>query len=317
MTTKSQPEGGKPETPFFGWKDVRACCLLVALLPVSWLIPERHWKHFVRLLVLVRRTILRDRSTSIEHIRDMVGNALPAMDASDVVDNWHVHSFTERLQTLRCYRPGGWQPALRLTGQKHVDEAVRQGRGAILWFAPSVHYKLPPKMALAMAGYRFDYLSKSGHGFSDTRWGTRFLNPIQVKVENRLLCERIVIWPGAEREAFDRLKTRLDQFKMVGITALGAGRRSHWIPTLDGRIRFATAPAALALRMNLPLIPVLTARQRDGSYAVTVEAPLNGEVSGDMAADIDAMLSRFGRIMEEYALSYPDQFWWSELTSRG
>jgi hypothetical protein len=53
------------------------------------------------------------------------------------------------VQILRELCPARWTPRLALDGADHVDRALAQGRGAVLWVAHFCFNALASKMALA------------------------------------------------------------------------------------------------------------------------------------------------------------------------
>lgn len=302
-----------PAVPMLAWKDLRTCLLLLLSLPISWLVPERWWPVAGRLFARVRQAIKRDRVARTKHIEAVAGDRRLAMAPGDAADRRIAHDFVERLQMLRCYRPGGWTPAIQLEGREYLDQAVASGSGTILWFMPSSYSTSVSKMAVGAVGVPLRYLSRFTHNLSATWWGARLLNPIRMGVENRYLAERLVIRPGTERETFAAMKTRLSDGATVGVTVNRTGRRIQDIPFLNGHLRLATAPAALSVQLGVRLIPVTTARREDGSFIVTVHAPLTVPDPDDLAGSIEKMLLQYGDLAASYALSHPDQFWWQDV----
>lgn len=296
-------------------KDLRTCLLLLLSLPISWLLPELWWPAVGHFFAQARNTIKRDRAARAAHIERMAGDGGLAMAPGDAVDRRIVNEFVERLQMLRCYRPGGWTPTVRLEGRANLDRAATGATGAILWFMPSSYSTSVSKMALHAAGVRLCYLSRFTHNLSGTKWGARLLNPIRMHVEDRYLTERLIIRPGTERETFAALKTRLCGGATVGITVSHTGRRYQDIPFLNGRLRLATGPAALSLQLGVPLIPVTSARHDDGRFVVTVHAPLTAPDPDDLSGSIDCMLRQYGELAASHALRHPDQVWWQELAT--
>ena len=301
--------------PPIGIKDLRVAFVLLIGFPLSWLIPERHWGPAARLFMRIRDIVRQDRASRIRHIRSVAGAHALAAAPEQCADQYYANVFLDRLQLFRCYRPDGWNPSWRLDGREHIDRAVGDGRGIILWFAPSSFYSTVSKRAVFEAGHLMHYLSRYLHNLTDTTWGARWLNPVRTAVENRYIAERLVIWPGAERETFDGLVARLQEHKIVGLAVGNSARRVHEVPFLDGRLPIATAPAALSIRLGAPLIPVFTVREGDGSYTVTVSAPLAAPDSEDLPRAIESVLTQYRDVLEPYFLRYPDQFRWHEVLS--
>jgi hypothetical protein len=88
--------------------------------------------------------------------------------------------------------PGRWSPAIRIEGLDGLREALRRGRGAIVWCDQFIAQTIIGKRALFEAGIEAHQVSVNFHGFSESKFGLNVLNPPLVKVENRFLKSRIV-----------------------------------------------------------------------------------------------------------------------------
>ncbi|TGT21704.1 hypothetical protein EN815_34795, partial [Mesorhizobium sp. M4B.F.Ca.ET.172.01.1.1] len=83
-----------------------------------------------------------------------------------------------------------WTPAIRLEGLEGLREALRKGRGAIIWCDQFTAQTIMGKRALHEAGLDAHQVSAQYHGFSPSQFGFRVINPPLVKVENRFLKSR-------------------------------------------------------------------------------------------------------------------------------
>src|SRR3954447_21903708 len=130
------------------------------------------------------------------------------------------------LEILRTYRPGGWQPVLRLEGEDRLHRALTGGKGAVLWVAHFSSNALATKMALGGSGFRVWHISRPEHGFSKSRFGIRWLNPIRVRAERRHLAGRIAFDRAHPIKAMVAARRALQSGDVVSIPA-GAweGRR--------------------------------------------------------------------------------------------
>lgn len=74
-------------------------------------------------------------------------------------------------------------------------------------------------------------------------------------------------------------------------------------------------PASLSLNTNAPLLPVLTIRNRGGSYDVIVDDPIE-HPPGLSRRDAERMVTEtFGRILEQRVRSCPEQWCWTHRAS--
>ena len=122
------------------------------------------------------------------HVELLLQDRGTGMRPCEIVRGQDAHRYLERLQLLRLYRPGGWNPQIRLEGDQHVEKALEAGNGAILWICPSSFHRQVSKMAFSEAGYRVNHLSRYFHGFNTASWfGRRCLNLIRTRQEERYL----------------------------------------------------------------------------------------------------------------------------------
>jgi lauroyl/myristoyl acyltransferase len=295
--------------PGFDLKDLGLIGLLPALAALAFATPERVWPALADRLAGLR---LRLRGARAAAELDRIGAvvAAPQLGLSPAAC-WRAHlanNYLGWMQLLRCYHPCGWQAAIRLEGRAEIDVALSQGKGAILWVTQLAFSDLVTKRALHQAGYAVSHLSRDTHGFSETRFGRRWLNPIKTVVEGRYLAERLVM---TDRDGIDPLREltlRLEQNRLVSSTVAPTGRRTGRVRFLGGQIRIATGVLALAWRTGAPVLPVFTLRRPDGVFVTRIEPALVPDRRLERAAAIEAMLAAYGALLEVNVLCSPDQF---------
>jgi len=222
--------------------------------------------------------------------------------------------YEQQLQYLREYRPGGWRPRIRLLGREHIEKALEDGCGGILWVGPFLHSNLVVKKGLQQAGFTISHLSVYNHGLSDTRFGLRFINPIKIKVENRYLEERIIIPPGRELGYIRKLERRLRENELVSITCRTVGHKRIEQPILNGKIQLATGAPSFALATRAALLPVFTIRKAAGSFEIIIEPPLELPKAESRHEAVKLLLNRYVQLVESYMVRYPTLFSrWADL----
>jgi lauroyl/myristoyl acyltransferase len=224
----------------------------------------------------------------------------------------HAVKLESRLQILRAAWPDDWSPEVTLEGRSHLDRVLSVGRGAVLWihrFRPFVHL-----VALSQAGVRIYRPSAWYHGyFNRSRFGLRYLNPVQTRAEDRY-GERVVVVEG-QLAHLRVLVARLAANQVVGFYAdLREQRRSVPVPLLGGIIRFSTTAATLARQARAPLLPVFAIGEGAGRFRVIVEAPLPLEAGDSGRQGIEQAITSGATVLEKYIRRYPDQWsGWSQL----
>jgi lauroyl/myristoyl acyltransferase len=287
-----------------GWSDVQVTAILLAMGLVSWLCPIDRLLSAARLLRKLKPSRVNGQADAAS------AASLPpvlAMQQSAHVDRL----YEARMQMLALHRPRRrWKPNIRWHGLEYLQAALDRGSGAILWDGNFVYRTLITKMAFQQAGYPFVQLSRQGHGFSDTPYGIRYLNPYAIAIEDRYLAERIFI---SDDQTLDHLRKRLAENKVVGILVWHKGRRTVEVPFLkEGAIRIATGPIYLSHTSGAPLIPVFTTRDEDGVYDLTVGPPLDvpaaSEVPSGFRLDYKGIVRSYVNMLEPHVLRHPDQF---------
>jgi len=304
--------GKRPEKEerLISLKDLVLAAAIPGLAVGGWLLPDKACLGICRAIVWIMwRLSPRRYAEQAEIFHTYLRGRCSEAEIDAVTrDSASLRQF-ERILLLRFYRPGGWRPRVRLQGREHLEQALQQGRGAILWVKPAAFADIMTKVACHEAGYDAYHLSRHTHGgFSVTRFGLRFLNPIRTRIERRNLAERVMIVPEDPRAATAQLSQRLSENKVVSITVGAAANRLTEVPFLNGSIPLAGGAANLALKADAPLLPVFTERRPDGSFVTTIEPPLQVPTEGAHSEKITAMLMGYPAVMEPYFLRLPEQF---------
>lgn len=180
------------------------------------------------------------------------------------------------LPVLRTYRPGGWRIETRVASSEHLDAALAAGNGAILWVHRDTYAtNLAGIIALKRAGYTVHQLTRPGHGFGESAFQRRWLNPVVHRAEARWLGGHLMLPEGAELGALRALRARLAANGVVSIIALRGPARRRMVVEVDGESwRFPSGPVTLARHSGAPLLPVFVKQARAGLFEITIEPPV-------------------------------------------
>ncbi|KPK96624.1 MAG: hypothetical protein AMJ95_13150 [Omnitrophica WOR_2 bacterium SM23_72] len=72
---------------------------------------------------------------------------------------------------------------------------------------------------------------------------------------------------------------------------------------------FPQGPAALSLKTGAPIVPGFMLRNKDDSYTLFIEKPIEFTPSGDKEKDLRELIQRYIIIFEDYIRRYPDQWY--------
>ncbi len=282
---------------------------------IAWALPERYWRRLCASFApLSLRMLSPDPERTKRAIGETLGDRPVACSPETIVRNLAAADIETTFQCLRDYRPGGWNAALRLRGQAHIEAALERGNGVILWISEFSFRSLPTKMAFHRAGIPVSHLSHPRHGFSGTRFGMAVLNPVRSAREDRYLAERVMLSLDGPIGAMRVLRRRLRENRVVSITVGGAARHPVSVPFLDGNLELATGAPDLAFRTKAVLLPVFSVRDEAGLITVEVTPPLEVPVSVPRAEAMEVVMKRFAQVFETWILKYPDQWMgWFDL----
>jgi lauroyl/myristoyl acyltransferase len=282
---------------------------LLFMTAFSWAVPERLWGRFAGLCApLAVRFLPVGPNSLVERIRRMAGQKLPLSSPEALAGEVVAGFVEENMQLLKSYRPDGWEPEIRLLGEEHIAAALASGHGAVLWVGNFTYYSLTAKIALHRAGFAVSHFSDPAHGFSRTRFGMRFLNPIRTRIEELYLKERVIADPGIPVRALKRLHQCLEANGIVSIAARGRALRPEHVPFLEGSFTLGSGAPNIAAATGAALLPVFTIYEKDGSFTVTVEPPLNLSKDKPRREALDCVFRQYAARLEHYVLKHPQQW---------
>jgi len=185
-------------------------------------------------------------------------------------------------------------------GWEHVDALLAEGRGAIVVTGHIGNWEL-----LAA------YFGNKGIpvGAIARRMGDPQLNDLIVEFRAQNGVETILREsPSAGRQILKVLKGK-------GVLAMlidqDTRAPSISVPFFGRPARTPVAAAALAVRRNLPAVPVFARRRPEGGHRLTVLPPIYPPESGDRNQDILQLTSAFSRILEDRIRHNPSEWvWW-------
>ncbi len=215
--------------------------------------------------------------------------------------------YEQRLQLMRFYPFGNWDPVIRTPGIEHIWQSLEKGKGVVLWVVPFHNGGLFAKMGLSRAGVPVCHLSRPGHGFSATRFGIRVLNPIRSRIEDRFLAERLLIVDGSTARPVEMIFARLHANKVVSITVSSVeGRRLIQMPFLNGQITLATGAPSICHTSGAALLPVFPVKTAANEFEVNIGPPLT--LADTKERSIAVATASLLRQLEPFVLKYPEQW---------
>ncbi len=264
---------------------------------IAWFCPESSWHRIAPLIARVKQAI---RSITSETSSANVGPA-PTSLSRDAQLRRYARGFESNLQLLKCYRPGGWAPTIRTVGLEHLEASLEKGSGVVLWMGNFTAYSLVGKMALHQAGHRVTHLSEPYHGFSITRFGVLFLNPVCTCIENRYIADRILISDHRPEDMKHLLLEKLQQNGIISITASAATSKTPVTGRILGKdTMLAVGALTLAYAARSAVLPVFPIQTGTGQFTVTIMPDIANRDATCKKEFVDAALETYFPQLESF-----------------
>ncbi|MDD9877982.1 MAG: lysophospholipid acyltransferase family protein [Magnetovibrio sp.] len=302
-------EAGPGEHPLISPSDIGNLLGLPILALIARLVPPGRAEGFCRAVAgLNARMLSADKAGLVRRIRALAGARTLGLPAAEIPDAVAGEDLLALLAVLRAHRTRSWEGRVKVEGRRHLDAALARGRGAILWRAHFVHYALPYYKALADLGYDFAQFSHVRHGFSNSRFGIRFLNPLRVGAEDLFVPARIERSNAAPTAALRQLYRRLDGNGIVSMSSRGDAGNFVEAPFMDGRHGVAPGAPHLAYVKGAALLPVFPIREAGGAHRIVIEPPIPVDADRPRRAAIEAAATDFAGRLETQVRAHPSQW---------
>jgi hypothetical protein len=299
---------------------------VAAMLPVSWWEPICGWVSRLR-----RKRHLRKEFARYDvAVRAVLGNAVDTRAMFDA----QLAAIHRRRLTLAAHLVAGWRwsPAIRLEGLEALQQALRNGRGVIIWCDQFTAQTIMGKRALHEAGVDTHQVSARYHGFTPSQFGFRVINPPLVKVENRFLKSRIVFERTDAYQVTTRVQKALKANGVVLMTntiyagsafAEAAMGERGWTHLASAPANFAArAGAALFHMATIETVPFRQYRAIVGELSARPEAPtspVKDTAGKNLVVQAGFILSKRDHMLETLKLCPEQMMAWSSaarLTER-
>lgn len=181
-------------------------------------------------------------------------------------------------------------------GWEHVERAHAQGKGVIFATGHVGNWEL----AGAYVGAHFpaDVIVR------------RMANPLFDHWINQTRA-RLGMNVVYDSEAVRRVPRALRENRAIGFLADQGvkGLASTFVPFFGRPAKTPRGPAVFALRFGTPVVFGAAIRQPNGRYRFVAE-PVTVEETGDRERDVDAIVARYTKILEDTVRRVPGQYFW-------
>lgn len=207
-------------------------------------------------------------------------------------------------------RPDG--QAAELRGLEHLEKALANGKGVILWESNSFGKRVLAKRILHHHGVSVCQVHGQNHleGFHNSKsWMARnIIGPFFEDCEKPFVKE--ILYLPTEDLSFNR--TLLERLKGNSVLCIAAdGRQGHkFIPMrlLGHSAFFSTGMVSLAKLSGATILPLFCIREHTEKAAVIIEAPIQIEANGDRERGLERSVRQYAGLLEFYIRRYPEQY---------
>jgi KDO2-lipid IV(A) lauroyltransferase len=190
---------------------------------------------------------------------------------------------------------------IRFDGVERMEEALRQGRGAIGITAHLGNYEL--------AGAVLSLLGMPLHGVVLSHrnpWVDDFFTRQRAKAR----VSSIPVQRMTKREFLQRALSVLNRNEVLGLVA-DRDYFDHGIvlPLFGKSIRLPTGPAGFSLRTAAPIVPCFLIREENGGYRLILERPLRAPRGAGREAAIRHLTEQWRDVLARVLRRYPTQWY--------
>jgi KDO2-lipid IV(A) lauroyltransferase len=307
--------------------DSRDLCLLpvIALIKAaSWSPSPRLKQALVSAIAFVAYLLSRGKRRATRRaLSKALDDNLSQADKETIVKESFRVFWSEAFSML--FSPGEEALLRRTTvrGIEHLQTALGDGRGVILWESNAFGKRSLAKRVLHQRGFSVHQVHAENHmgGFytgdpGHTTWLRRHVAMPFFHNCTRQFTAEIIYLTRSKSLAFTRvLLKRLKQNAIL--CSAGDGRQGQGLVPLEflGQTDlFATGMISLARLSGAPLLPLFCIQERDGTTTLIIEPPIHIETSGDREQNVTNSIRQWVCLLESHIRRYPGKYYcWHRL----
>ena len=240
------------------------------------------------------------KTVAYENIRASFGNDLNAADARKLLRKVYMH-FSQMLfeipHILRL-NAGNLNRYMIIQGEENLRQALRKGKGVLFLTAHLGNWEFMSAVGSLYFGNTVLVPRRSDSASVDrvvnelrTRFGAEIIRPQRAMRPLIMALKR-------NKMLGIFLDQNVDWYEGVFIPFFG-----RWACTNKGL-------ALIARKTGTPVIPVFTARERNGRHRLIFEKEIELRKTKDKIRDVEDNTALFTATIERYVRKYPDQWLW-------
>jgi lauroyl/myristoyl acyltransferase len=204
----------------------------------------------------------------------------------------------------------------KIEGLQHLQEALKLGKGVILWESNGFGMRLLAKRILHANGFPLHQVHGPNHlgGFLTedgcaTWFRRRVIKPFFRNCEKQFVTE-IIDLPSSGSLAFTRtLQTALSRNSILVVSGDGrVGERLMPIDFLGGPVHFAPGMVSLARWSGAALLPMFCVHGDNGAGLLVIEKPIRIDQDVGRERALESAVGQYAALLEGYIGRYPELY---------
>lgn len=199
-----------------------------------------------------------------------------------------------KLHAIDCYAAGG---RVRVTGAEHIDRLKNDGKAGIFFSGHFANWEVMP-LSIAQRGLPISLVYRGANN--------RAVDDMILEARRAITDSNVPKGAAGARQMIGIVRTGghlgvlVDQKHNGGIP----------VPFFGKAAMTAPAMAQLALKFDIPLVPVSIVRHAGARFDVTFHPPLEITRTGDRAKDTLAVMTMVNALLEGWVREQPGQWLW-------
>lgn len=248
---------------------------------------------------VVHRFSDRDRERALANLRRIYGETEPASwirtTSCRVFQNLAMDYF-DTLHFWRC-SDQAFRRNIFMENREAFLESYNQGRGVVAMVAHLGCFEIIPQ-----------YFNR--HGIKGFTVGQEVFDPRLDELIRSIRSGPYVEYmhrTGSAREIIRYLKEGRAFGALIDQDTRLEGVFTHFL----GDLAYTpSAPMRLAMRLDVPVVVITTARMRDNTHRIFVDGPIEREDTGNFDRDLVINIEKVNEVISSRIRQYPDQWVW-------
>ncbi len=310
---------------FIHIRDLYLLFTILLIKTVSWSSSPKIREFAARSMASIAYHISREkRRLSLKNISEVFGKGLSDKQKHELVRANFYEFWSEIFSLPASGKDSSEFKTSEIRGLEYLQNALKRGRGAILWESNSFGRRNLSKQILHKNGFLIYQVHAEYHmgGFaganSTITWVTRNLvKPYFEKYQKKFVADIIYI-PRSDSLVFTRqLMNLLKQNEIICITGDGIlGKKLLPIKFLGHTRLFSTGMVSLARLSGASILPIFCIENGDGNVCLIIEPPIKTEGNAGREEELESSVAEYAGLLESYIRRYPEKYRsWHHLES--